>query len=75
MGTERDAAGGVCGGETDVERTGGEADVVVAGVVDTDKSVITETNIQNHDFLQYKKIPSLWEQSVWFFRERGQSHR
>jgi len=43
---ERDAAGGDCGGETDVERTGeetgGEADVVVGGVVDTDKSV--ETN-------------------------------
>ncbi len=35
---ERDAAGGVCGGETDVERTGGETDVVVAGVVDTIKS-------------------------------------
>ncbi len=48
---ERDAAGGVCGVETDVERTGGEtggeADVVVAGVVDTeksDKSIQTETN-------------------------------
>ncbi len=53
-GTERDAAGGVCGGETDVERTGGEtegeADVVVAGVVDTDKSgksVKTDTNTLN----------------------------
>ncbi len=48
---ERDDAGGVCGGETDVERTegetGGEADVVVEGVVDTDrsgKSVKTDTN-------------------------------
>ncbi len=39
---ERDAAG-VCGGVTDVKRiegeTGGEADVVVKGVVDTDTSV------------------------------------
>jgi len=46
--TERDAAGGVCGGVTDVERTvwetGREDDVVVAGVVDTDKSDKTHTN-------------------------------
>ncbi len=39
--TER-VAGGVCGGETDVERTegetGGEADVVVAGEEGIDKS-------------------------------------
>ncbi len=44
-GTERDAAGGVCGGETDVKRNEGEADVDVAGVVDTDKSVKTDTNV------------------------------
>lgn len=46
-GTEVDAAGGVCRGVTNVERTaggtGGEADIVVAGVVNIDQSAKTDT--------------------------------
>lgn len=60
---QRDAAGGVCGGVTGVKRTGGEADFVVAGVVDNDISA------------QVSPACSLWEQSLWLFREKRQSHK